>query len=281
VKRLAILLSAVMAVGVGASVARADTHRQEMAQAQGVVAYLDYDRHSDFEYRNVTLTVSRQGTTALDHVAVAPPCHECPVYPAGPIPPGRSITVRDLDGDGEPEVLVDLYTGGAHCCYSTWFYRWDATASAYAKRPYAWGDPSYRIGDLRHDGRPELITADDRFAYAFSCFACSYLPTRIFSYEAGHLRDVTRRFPSRLHREAREVRRLYERERKRKDGDVRGILPAYLADEYRLGHGGRGERLLRKALRRGDLDRSLGFGSTGRAYVRKLHAFLRRTGYIR
>ena len=37
----------------------------------------------------------------------------------------RPLTVRDLDGDGEPEVLVDLYTGGAHCCFYTVILRFD------------------------------------------------------------------------------------------------------------------------------------------------------------
>jgi hypothetical protein len=31
--------------------------------------------------------------------------------------------VRDLDGDGEPEVLVDFYWGGVHCCFYTDVYR--------------------------------------------------------------------------------------------------------------------------------------------------------------
>jgi hypothetical protein len=280
VRRIALLLAAAAAVTIVAP-AQADTHRQETAQAQGVVATLEYDHHTDFEYRNVVLTVTRQGATALDHAAVSPPCRECPVLPAGPTPPASSLTVRDLDGNGEPEVLVDLFTGGAHCCFYTWFYRWDAAAGTYSKRVHGWGNPSYRVADLRHDGKPELLTADDRFAYAFTCFACSILPIRILSWKAGRLRDVTRSFPSRLHRDARDARWLYEKVRKQRDGDVRGILPAYLADEYRLGHGARGERLLRKALARGELRRSFGFGPTGRTYVRKLHAFLRRTGYIR
>jgi hypothetical protein len=280
VRRLALATSALAALVVAAP-ASAETHRTESAEAQGVTATLDYDRQSDFGYRNVVLTVVRQGTAELDHAAVPPPCRDCPPMPAGAAPPGSSLRVRDMDGDGEPEVLVDLYTGGAHCCFYTWFYRWDAAAGTYAKRVHGWGDPGYRIADLRHDGEPELVTADDRFAYAFTCFACSLEPIRIFSYDAGRLRDVTRSFPSRLHRDAKEARRIYERERKRKDGDVRGILPAYLADEYRLGHGKRGERLLRNALARGDLRHSFGFGPTGRTYVRRLHAFLRRTGYIR
>jgi hypothetical protein len=30
-----------------------------------------------------------------------------------------------VDADGEPEVVTDLYTGGAHCCDISRILRWD------------------------------------------------------------------------------------------------------------------------------------------------------------
>jgi hypothetical protein len=52
---------------------------------------------------------------------------------------------------------------------------------------------------------------------------------------------------------------------------VRGVLAAWLADQYLLGRGAAGWSVLRRAERRGEVDR---------AYLRKLRSFLRRTGYI-
>ena len=61
--------------------------------------------------------------------------------------------------------------------------------------------------------------------------------------------------------------------------DVRGILAAWLADEYLLGRGAAGWRVLERAERHGELGRKPDGWATGRAYLRKLRAFLRRTGY--
>ena len=46
----------------------------------------------------------------------------------------RILKVADLDGDGEPEVLVDTFSGGAHCCLTTRVERWDGTGYRVAGR---------------------------------------------------------------------------------------------------------------------------------------------------
>ena len=38
------------------------------------------------------------------------------------------VNARDFDGDGEPEILTTVYTGGAHCCTITQLLTWDGTA---------------------------------------------------------------------------------------------------------------------------------------------------------
>src|SRR5207244_3839241 len=77
-----------------------------------------------------------------------PPAHAVPLYPAG-YGQSRSVAVRDLDGDAEPEVVLDLYSGGAHCCYSTDIYRYNG--SGYSLGEHAWGDVGYRLADLHRD----------------------------------------------------------------------------------------------------------------------------------
>lgn len=37
----------------------------------------------------------------------------------------QTFQVRDLEADQEPEVLVDLYTGGVHCCTYSLIYHYD------------------------------------------------------------------------------------------------------------------------------------------------------------
>ena len=141
---------------------------------------------------NTRIAIARGGTTVFNQ-AVADPCAQCAVVPAGVTGGGSSLTIRDLDGDGEPEVLFDIYTGGAHCCSYTWIYRF--TGSTYAGLAATWGDTGYTLVDLNGDGVPELRSYDDRFAYEFTDFADSAFPPAIFSYRAGRLSDATRSSP--------------------------------------------------------------------------------------
>jgi hypothetical protein len=60
---------------------------------------------------------------------------------------------------------------------------------------------------------------------------------------------------------------------------VRGILAAWLADQYSLGRGRAGWRFLERAERRGELGRKPDLWPVGKAYLRKLRAFLKTTGY--
>src|SRR5581483_10268931 len=134
------------------------------AAADWVSADLSY-RESNGRFGSLTLVVRRHGVLTLAAPMSRFACLNCSVsgYDALFAHP---LTIRDLDGDGEPEILVDLYTGGAHCCYWTAILHYDG--HTYRGTAELWGDPGYRLQDLDRDGRPELLTNDDRFAYQFS-----------------------------------------------------------------------------------------------------------------
>jgi hypothetical protein len=80
---------------------------------------------------------------------------------------------EDRTDGGRP---VDLNWGGAHCCSWTDVYRW--TGSSYRLAYHFWGDVLYRLTDLNRDGSVELVSADDRFANAFTAFAFSAMPVK-------------------------------------------------------------------------------------------------------
>jgi len=189
------------------------------------------------------------------------------------------VVVRDLDADREPEVVLDVYTGGAHCCTESLIYRYVPATRSYRRSVHGWGNAGYRIVDLDRDGRPELQTADDRFAYAFTSFAGSVFPLQIRRFQHGRMLDVTRRFPGPVARDADGLWRAYLRARRDRANDLRGLLAAWLADMYLLGRGEEGWRALELAYRRGELSRAEDGWPRGRAYLRALRAFLRRTGY--
>jgi hypothetical protein len=246
-----------------------------------VAAQLSYDRKEDFRYEDVRIKITRGGAVLLDAL-VPPPCDECPVIPAGRgDDESPSLNLRDIDGDGEPEALIDLYTGGAHCCSYTQIYDYHAATNAYRRVKGAWGDYGYTLRDLDKDGLPEFESADWRFAGAFTAYAASGAPPRIFEFTGGRLKDVTRDFRSRIKSNLRTYLRLYKNWRDDDEApEVRGFLAAYVADKYLLGQGDTAFDLVYAAHRRGDLTPPAEFGGPrGKKYISALRRFLRKTGY--
>ena len=131
-----------------------------------------------------------------------------------------------------------------------------------------WGNAGTEpvLRDLNGDRRLEFLSLDDRFAYAFTGYAFSVWPIRIWTYRDGGFRDVTRRYPKLVRRNADKLWRLYLKGRKE---NARGILPAWAADEYMLGHVSAVDRALAAAAARGELE-SEDTPRTARAYIRAL-----------
>jgi len=247
---------------------RVTPRAQERASSGGVVAKLFYAKSRGNVLTNFRIQISRGGVLLLDAAASTDG-----YGPAG-YGDKPSVFVRDLDGDGEPEVLLDLYSGGAHCCFSSRIYRYDSSAGRYRVSARSWGNPGYHLRDLNGDGRPEFVTADDRFAYRFASFAFSGLPIKIWSYRAGTFTNVTRKFPKLGAQDAAQQWQWYLRNR---SYETRGFLAAWAADEYSLGHGRKVDRTLTALIPRGDL---AGYPPRDpRSFVRILKRFLRSTGY--
>jgi hypothetical protein len=225
------------------------------------------------------LQIRRAGVLLVD-TELDPVCDGCLVMT--PTFRGSPLSVRDVDGDGEPEVTVDQYTGGAHCCAYMWIFDFVAAESRYEPVMHFFGNGSYARRDFGGDGLLEWRAADDRFAYKFASYAESYRPIRIWRFVEGRFVDVTREHRRQIRRDATRAWRIYRRVR-RGTGDVRGVLAAYMADKYMLGEAPSGWRRLRSAARGGWIDRPepYGTGPEGFAYLKKLRRFLIRTGYAR
>lgn len=181
------------------------------------------------------------------------------------------MTVADVDADGEPEVLLDLFSGGAHCCVMTQVLRWDG--EAYRPTERNWGDPGYRLQDMNRDGISEFRSADARFAYKFASFAGSAMPIAISSFRSGEFVDVTNAFPAVIKQDAARWLRIWRGRRGKANTESLGVLAAWAADEYRLGHRTQVRRQLRVALRRGWLRGPKG-SPRGTGYIRELDRFL-------
>lgn len=271
-RALLVLLLACMLVPV--ALARSSADRVARARADGVVAQIAYDTRAQAV---VHLTIRRHATVVLDG-RVPPFSHMFTTMLPLSAHGGKPVVVRDLDGDGEPEVLLDFFWGGAHCCWWSRLYRWSAEPGRYRGFAHLWGDLSYRIRDLDGDGHAELVTGDDRFAYAFASFADSGFPVRIFTYRDGRLRETTRTYPGLVREDAARQWSLFRRARGRRA--VRGVLAAWTADECLLGRCGTAFARLRRlgAALSSRLEQER---TSNAAYLQKLRAFLRETGYER
>jgi hypothetical protein len=177
----------------------------------------------------------------------------------------KSVHVRDLDGDGTGEAIFDLYTGGAHCCELTYFYKGTTEIQK------NWGNPGYQIrgGDL--------ITGDDRFTYHWGSYAGSLQPLQVFQLTSdGKLTDVTGERPARLRKQIHRFKRYYRQAVRDLKRDpvyvelVQSSVGALAADQCSLGHCSRGYDLAKHAVEQGYLKP---------AYLRRLARFLQRLGY--
>jgi hypothetical protein len=274
VKGVAALAAALAAVFATTAAAAPRPHI-EHAQAGGVEATFTYAWDpAKFHFSSQHLAITREGVSRFAAFLRRPPKHGVNAQPAGFFQHKRSVSISDLDGDGEPEVVLDLYWGGAHCCWYTQLYRYDTAGERYLPLVHVWGNVGYVLADLDHDGKQELVTRDDRFSYAFASFADSRWPVRILAYRAGKLTVVTKTYAAEIKRDA----GLLWHEamaRARKGPSNQGIMAAWAADQCLLGRCGVAFRSIASLSKTGRIHGEL----KPAPYQRKLRAFLKRTQY--
>jgi hypothetical protein len=194
-----------------------------------------------------------------------------------------ALAVADVDGDGEPEVLVDRSDGFTPCCtFETAIMRRDPATGAYTELDRHWGE-SYRVADLDGDGRVEFVTSDQRFYQRFAPRVAGFqLPVKILQLQGPVFVDVTRAHPAQVRRHTQSLARLLHATEAiadgRRPGDrdqaragLRPQLAAYAAEERLLGRRAVGDERVAHEVARGRV--SPGFR-------RALLGFLGRLGYV-
>src|SRR3954451_2750389 len=121
--------------------------------------------------------------------------------------------LRDLVGDGEPEVMLAL-SEQDRLQWSR-IFRYDPKRNAYTVLQRYWGDSGTEpvLRDLDHDGRPELVSNDGRYSDKYNEFIPSAMPIQIWTSRAGRLRDAPRRYPAVVRRDAAAIWRYYLKHR--------------------------------------------------------------------
>lgn len=267
---------ALLGLGVASTLAlpvKADSAKTKVAEAGSIRAEISWQtaqKDGYAQYDRVQLQIRRDGKTLLDAPVNRESEYDIPLIAlAGPeLNEAQEFQVVDLDRDREPEVIVNLFTGGAHCCTYSLIYRYDADTQGYVSQRFDWQHSGYSLVDLDKDGVPEFQTVDNRFAYRFASFAASGMPALIYQYQAGELVDVTRRFPKVIYSNATQMWSFFEDARKG-DGEMKGALAAYVADKCLLGQGRDGWQRVQQAYRMDDRQ----------AFFSDLKTFLQESGY--
>jgi hypothetical protein len=99
------------------------------------------------------------------------------------------ITGADLDGDGDPDVVIEGYSGGAHCCWTYWIFSVGKSprllARFYNERPISFEKIEGHTGIT-------LATLDGRFDYFDGmCHACSPFPSVYLRLEGSRIVDIS------------------------------------------------------------------------------------------
>jgi len=184
--------------------------------------------------------------------------------------PGQPLlAVRELDDEGEPEVVLSTFTGGAHCCFGVVIYGYDRQAGTYREVTRDFSDTGFELKQVGEISYPQFFSGDARFAYVFTSYAASAFPIQIWRYSAGDLIEVTRCYPALIAAQA--ARNWTAAVENQKAGEpVTGVLAAYAADEYMLGVG---QQAIKKIMKTGYTDIT-------DDYAERLAAFLSNNGYV-
>jgi hypothetical protein len=252
----------------------------ETASSGDVTATFTFKGHQPPNYTDQRLTISQAGAVVYNEPVVSSVCHTlcAPGFEGG----SRSaVHVLDLEHNGRPDVVLDLYSGGAHCCFVEQIFSPDPATGMYVENERNFGDPGMKVVDLQHNGQLELLTADDSFAYEFTDYAASGLPIRILTFSGRRFVNVTRHYPKLIARDAAGWMKAFNSMAKQHYPDSVGVVAAWAADEELLGHGKLVNRFLSRQVALGHLNSGLSPEEPGGAkFVANLRRFMRRHGYV-
>lgn len=281
VRRLTVLVLSCVAGLLGATpAAHADAPAGSITKTSGTVSATLSWKKGEFAVTSPTLSISRAGVV-VSNLDVSDVCKDCLlVKDSTDESTGTVYTILhvvDLNGDGEPEVTFDTYSGGAHCCTTTRIYAYQAASNSY-RRVYSqfWGDVGYEFKDLDGDGVSEISGSDDAFAYSFSSYASSAFPPRIFKYTVDAATGkvtlvlVTKKYPAVIKADAAQLLKYIRAAKPDPTHEIQGALAAYAADQYLLGKGSVGKAEIARAKKR---------KLTAVGFETNLLKFLKQAGY--
>ncbi|MUL39208.1 hypothetical protein [Gloeocapsopsis dulcis] len=194
--------------------------KDEKITSKGAEVTVTYNKKEEFdELDNLHYQISYNGVSQLSSSAFTQ-------FSGG-------VSLKDLDGNGMPEVVVRTFSGGAHCCNNYTVYTQQNNQLLKAEKGFL----DIRGGsfqDLNRDEKLEFVSVDNSFLYAFSSYAGSFPPSQIYTFTNGKFENVTRRYTQHLKSHAWEMYQIFLQSKK-EQYEVNGILAGYVAQKILLG----------------------------------------------
>jgi hypothetical protein len=100
------------------------------------------------------------------------------------------LSGEDIDGSGWPNLIVEAYSGGAHCCFATYVFDLAETLVSVDLPPSPGGNAAAAFVDIERDGIYEVVTADDSFVYLYCAYAGSPAVRVVLAYDAAERRYI-------------------------------------------------------------------------------------------
>jgi hypothetical protein len=274
------------------SLAVGTTFKWHAADYKHVVRLRSGDLH-------ITITPRRGGFSIRPIVTVSAPGSKLvTLSKAGPdasdLYDNLRVTVGRWDRAGHLFVMLTSYSGGAHCCT---LLRLAAPIGASLK-PVEFDEMDgdfFRVPrDLDGDGRLDFVIVDQGFLYAFTSYAASYAPPRVYNVTDRGVVDVSSR-PSFAPLFRRDMAAAGKACMDRQNSGRNGACAAYVADAARLGQFDQAWKVMLRSYDRNSswelppacLDIHLDGTCLDKAVVHynnypdSLRAFLKGFGYIR
>jgi hypothetical protein len=228
--------------------------------------------------QNPHLTIVVKGKTVYDESVSSKWCgKECSANVIAGA--RRVIHLVRLQPKGSPSVVLDLYSGGAHCCFIEQVYSFGAKSSTLYKSEHDFGDPGVRL--VKVGTSVKFLSANDAFAYEFTDYAASGEPIEILSFAHNVFHNVTRSYPQLIAKDASQWMSAFHAQASTHYQDSVGVVAAWAADEDMLGHSSTVARFLTVQARAGHLNSALSpITPSGQKFVNALQKFLRRQGYV-
>src|SRR5690349_7854127 len=250
--KLAILAVLAAAALVPAAARASGTNAgTETVTAGPVSATLAWDGGEDGP-QNTRLTISRAGAAVFNQ-AISNVCgSSCTRY----IAESDTFQLDDLDGDGEPEVLVIAYPD--ECCdQNIGIYGFDATKGTYTELAQNLGEASVSVKNVSSERGDEIVTTDQRMENLVPDHTTLFFPPRVFGYERGaggpKLVDRTRSSLSLVREAASDLKEFILNDLKDADAYSKMYIGSYVAEEFMLGRGKAGMKEFDRQAKRGTL----------------------------